>query len=144
MGGERSCRCVSESEFVNSPLLLFVAVGAGGAIGAWLRWGVGLLLNPVFVVLPLGTLLVNLVGGGLMGAVLGFVQSGGALSPVAKGLITTGLLGGLTTFSAFSAEGLNLLHRAAWGWLLVHTLAHVAGALLMAWAGHALVMAWRA
>ena len=124
-------------------LAAFVAIGAGAAVGAWLRWGLGLLLNPLFVAVPLGTLAANLVGGGLMGAVLAFIQGGATLSPAPKLLLTTGLLGGLTTFSTFSAEGLHLLQRGEWGWLAAHTLLHVAGSLAMAWAGYTLIMSLR-
>lgn len=123
--------------------LAFVAVGTGAAFGAWLRWGLGLLMNPWFAPLPLGTLVANLVGGGLMGCVLGLVQSFPALSPALKLFMTTGLLGGLTTFSTFSAEGLLLVQRGEWGWLALHTTAHVAGSLLMAWAGYSTFMALR-
>lgn len=93
--------------------------------------------------LPLGTLVANLVGGGLMGMVLALVQGGAVLSPTLKLFLTTGLLGGLTTFSTFSAEGLHLLQRGEWGWFFVHAFAHVAGALLMAWAGYSLLAALR-
>ncbi|HEY0663845.1 MAG TPA: fluoride ion transporter CrcB, partial [Thiobacillaceae bacterium] len=41
----------------------FLAIGLGAAIGAWLRWGLGLWLNPVFPAMPLGTLAANLIGG---------------------------------------------------------------------------------
>src|SRR5690554_5134365 len=124
-------------------LAAFMAVGVGAAVGAWLRWGLGLLLNSLFVSVPLGTLTANLIGGGLMGAVLAFIQGGATLSPTLKLLLTTGLLGGLTTFSTFSAEGLHLMQRDEWGWLAVHTVAHVAGSLAMAWAGYTLVMSLR-
>lgn len=123
-------------------LAAFAAVGCGAAVGAWLRWGLGLLLNPLVAGLPLGTLAANLIGGGLMGAVLALIQ-GGTLGPTFKLLLTTGLLGGLTTFSTFSAEGLHLMQRGEWGWLALHTLAHVAGSLAMAWAGYALITGWR-
>lgn len=123
--------------------LAFVSVGVGAALGAWLRWGLGLLLNPVFPTLPLGTLAANLLGGLLMGGVLAFIQANPGLSPALKLMLTTGFLGGLTTFSTFSAEGLHLVQREAWGWLILHTSGHVAGALCMAWAGFALVNAWR-
>src|SRR5690606_11015497 len=85
-------------------LMAFFAVGLGAALGAWLRWGLGLLLNPLFATLPLGTLVANLAGGGLMGLALAFIQSGAPLAPALKLFLTTGLLGGLTTFSTFSAE----------------------------------------
>ena len=121
----------------------FVAVGAGAALGAWLRWGLGLWLNPLFVFVPLGTLAANLFGGLLMGGVLAWVHAVPALSPVVKLALTTGLLGGLTTFSTFSAEGLHLLQRGEWGWLALHAFAHVAGCLFMAWAGFTVFNALR-
>ncbi len=121
----------------------FVAVGIGAALGAWLRWGLGLLLNPVFVWVPLGTLVANLGGGFTMGWVLGLIQAVPDMPPAVKLLLTTGLLGGLTTFSTFSAEGLHLLQRGEWGWLVAHTLAHVLGSLFMAWLGYAVFSAWR-
>ena len=121
----------------------FLAVGCGAAIGAWLRWGLGLLMNPWFASVPLGTLAANLIGGALMGAVLALVQTLPTLSAAAKLFLTTGLLGGLTTFSTFSAEGLHLMQRGEWGWLAVHTVAHVAGSLAMVWAGYTLVMSLR-
>ncbi len=121
----------------------FVAVGAGAAIGAWLRWGLGLWLNPLVLAVPLGTLAANLVGGFVMGVVLGFIQAVHTMAPALKLFLTTGLLGGLTTFSSFSAEGLHLVQRGEWGWLALHTVAHVAGSLLMAWAGFAAFNAWR-
>lgn len=121
----------------------FIAVGAGAAIGAWLRWGLGLALNPYFLMVPLGTLVANLLGGLLMGMVVGLIQVLPTLAPPLKLLLTTGLLGGLTTFSTFSAEGLHLVQRGEWGWLAVHTVAHVVGALVMAAAGYAVFNAWR-
>ncbi|HRP97232.1 MAG TPA: fluoride efflux transporter CrcB [Rhodocyclaceae bacterium] len=130
---------------MTTPLTLsaFVAVGAGAALGAWLRWGLGLLLNPLFLMVPLGTLAANLVGAFLMGLALGFVHALPALSPTLKLLLMTGFLGGLTTFSTFSAEGLHLIQHREWGWLVVHTAVHVAGSLLFAGAGYAAFNAWR-
>lgn len=122
----------------------FVAIGAGAAVGAWARWGLGLLLNPLFAAIPLGTLAANLLGGFLMGAALAWFQMVPSLSPVVKLMLTTGVLGGLTTFSTFSAEGLHLAQRGAWDWLALHTVVHVAGSLLAAWAGFALVAGSRA
>lgn len=109
----------------------FLAVGIGAAIGAWIRWGLGFFLNPVFVALPLGTLLANLVGGYLMGLAMGVVGTGTSLSPEMRLFITTGFLGGLTTFSAFSAEAVHLLTRGEYGWVSAHVLSHVIGTLLM-------------
>ena len=117
----------------------FVAIGVGASLGAWLRWGLGVMFNPLLPSLPLGTLVANLLGGLLMGGALGLIQSQPAISPLLKLMLTTGFLGGLTTFSTFSAEGLHLLQRGAWGWLILHSTAHVVGALLMVWMGYVLM-----
>ena len=103
------------------------AVAGGAAVGALARWGAGLWLNPVWGGFPLGTLLVNCVGGGLIGvAMVWFSRSPDELMRL---LLVTGLLGGFTTFSAFSAESLGLLQRGAWALALLHSAAHLLGAL---------------
>jgi fluoride exporter len=112
-----------------------LAVGGGAAAGAWLRWGLGIVLNPVFPTLPLGTLAANLVGGYLIGIALAVMAHFETLPPEARLLITTGFLGGLTTFSTFSAEAATLLGRQQWGWSSVLIIAHVAGSILMTFAG---------
>jgi fluoride exporter len=109
----------------------FFAVGIGAAIGAWGRWWLSLALNALFPFLPLGTLVANLVGGYLMGISMGLVALGGLLSPELRLLITTGFLGGLTTFSTFSAESVTLFSRGEYGWASLHLLGHVIGSLLM-------------
>ena len=110
----------------------FAAIGAGAAIGAWLRWLLGLLLNTAMPALPLGTLAANLIGGYLMGLVLGLFMTGDhGLTPEMRLFVTTGFLGGLTTFSTFSAEAVTLLSRGEYGWASLHMLSHVAGSLLM-------------
>lgn len=113
----------------------FVAVGSGAAAGAWLRWWLGIALNPVFPTLPLGTLAANLIGGYLMGLAMGFMGHFEALSPELRLLIATGFLGGLTTFSTFSAETVTLLVRQQYGWALAIAGAHLAGSLLATLAG---------
>lgn len=108
-----------------------IAVGAGAALGAWLRWWLGALLNPLLPALPLGTLAANIVGGYLVGvAVELFVHHGGVPAEL-RLFIITGFLGGLTTFSTFSAEAVTLLARAQYGWALAHILGHLAGSLVM-------------
>ena len=116
-----------------------LAVGGGAALGAWLRWWLGLALNPVFPTLPLGTLAANLIGGGLIGMALALLSHFEALAPELRLLITTGFLGGLTTFSTFSAEATTLLARQQLGWGAALILAHVAGSILMTFAGIALM-----
>jgi CrcB protein len=109
----------------------FFAVGIGAAIGAWGRWGLSLMLNALFPFLPLGTLVANLVGGYLMGISMGLVALGGLLNPELRLLVTTGFLGGLTTFSTFSAESVTLFSRGEYAWASLHLLGHVLGSLLM-------------
>ncbi len=119
-----------------------LAVACGAAIGALLRWGAGLWLNTPGSALPLGTLLVNCVGGVLIGAALvGFERMPNDLLRL---LLVTGFLGGLTTFSAFSAESLLLLQRGQFGGALLHTGAHLLGALGCAMLGHKLAQLWLA
>lgn len=118
-----------------------IAVGAGAAIGAWLRWGLGLALNPVFPTLPLGTLAANLAGGLLMGFAMELITRHAILSPELQLLATTGFLGGLTTFSTFSGEISTLLMRGEWYWALVGIAAHVVGSLVLTIAGMLLMRA---
>ena len=113
----------------------FLAVGVGAAAGAWLRWWLGALLNPVFPTLPLGTLGANLLGGYLMGLALAVISHFEALSPEARLLMTTGFLGGLTTFSTFSAEVTTLLARQQAGWAAALISAHVVGSVALTFAG---------
>lgn len=120
---------------MNFPGLL--AVGAGAALGAWLRWWLGIVLNPVFPTLPLGTLAANLVGGYLIGIALAVLTHFEALPPEMRLLVVTGFLGGLTTFSTFSAEAVTLLGRAQYGWTAVLILVHVVGSIAMTFAGAA-------
>ncbi len=118
------------------PWSTMLAVALGSAIGGVLRWAAGLWLNPVWLVFPLGTLLVNCAGGFLIGlALMGFEHWPAALP---RAFVITGFLGGLTTFSAFSGESLQLLQRGQVPMALLHTAAHVIGALACAAAGFAL------
>jgi CrcB protein len=108
-----------------------LSVGAGAAIGAWLRWWLGVVLNPLFPTVPLGTLTANLVGGLLMGVAMELLTRHAWVSPEVRLLITTGFLGGLTTFSTFSAEIVTLLLRKEYLWGAIAIAGHVAGSLAM-------------
>lgn len=118
-----------------------IAVGGGAAVGAWIRWGLGIALNPLFPTLPLGTVAANLVGGLLMGFAMEVVTRHAMLSPELRLFATTGFLGGLTTFSTFSAEMTTLVTRGEWFWACIGVIVHVAGSLVMTMLG---VLAMRA
>lgn len=119
-----------------------LAVMAGAALGALVRWQLGLWLNARHAHLPLGTLAVNVVGGLLIGmALVGLARDDQQLWRL---LLVTGFLGGLTTFSAFSAESLLLLQRGQAGWALAHAALHVLGALGAAALGAWLARQWLA
>lgn len=113
------------------------AIFVGAGLGALLRWGLGLALNPIFPALPLGTLAANVLGGLLMGGALGVFAQFESLSPAVRLAITTGFLGGLTTFSTYSAETVTLLLRAEYRWASIHIVTHVAASLLATLAGMA-------
>jgi CrcB protein len=115
-----------------------VAVGAGAAAGAWLRWGLSAWLNPVFPTVPLGTLAANLGGGLMMGIAMSILGHYEALAPEVRLLVTTGFLGGLTTFSTFSGEATTLLARGQYAWTAAIIGLHVVGSIAMTVAGIAL------
>ncbi len=117
------------------------AVGAGAALGAWLRWALGAWLNPFLPALPLGTLAANLVGGYLVGIAVAYFADHASLAPEVRLFVITGFLGGLTTFSTFSAEAVALLLRQQYGWWAAHAAAHLAGSIAMTLAG---IASWNA
>ncbi|HEY8605546.1 MAG TPA: fluoride efflux transporter CrcB [Noviherbaspirillum sp.] len=115
----------------------WLAVGLGAAIGAWLRWGLGLWLNAGHPALPFGTLAANLGGGFLAGFAFAFFSASSALPPEWRLFVITGLLGGLTTFSTFSTEAMTLLERGDFPWALAHAAFHLAGSIALCIAGAA-------
>ena len=112
-----------------------LAIGGGAVLGAWLRYGLGLWLNPMFVAVPMGTLAANLIGGYLVGAAVMVFHLNAEMPPEAKLFFITGFLGALTTFSTFSAEVLGLLQQQRLALALGLCALHVAGSLCMTWAG---------
>ncbi len=112
-----------------------LAVGVGAALGAWLRWGLGLLMNPLLAEVPLGTLAANLLGGYLVGLAVALFTQHPGLAPEARLFLITGFLGGLTTFSTFSAEAVHLITRGEYGWAAGHMGLHLAGSLAMTMLG---------
>lgn len=112
--------------------VLFICIGA--SVGALSRWGLGLWLSPGGLI-PWGTLAANLIGGYLIGVCIAAFQSMPQLDPVWRLLLVTGFLGGLTTFSTFSAEVVTYLLEERYGLAAGVALLHVAGSLLMTIAG---------
>lgn len=108
----------------------FISVGFGAALGAWLRWWLGALFNPVFPTLPLGTLAANLLGGYLVGVAVAFFSQS-SLPPEVRLFVVTGFLGGLTTFSTFSAEVVTLFSRAEYLWGSIEAGVHLFGSFAM-------------
>jgi CrcB protein len=121
-----------------------VAISAGAALGALLRWLLGLWLNNLFPAVPPGTLAANLVGGYLIGAALAMFATSPLLAPEWRLFVVTGFLGGLTTFSAFSAEVAVLLQQGRIGLAGVAIGIHVAGSVGMTLLGMASVVWLRA
>ena len=113
------------------PVLALVAIGVGAALGAWLRWWLGLRLNPLFAHLPLGTLAANLAGGYLIGVAVAFFATRTGLPAELRLFVVTGFLGGLTTFSTFSAEVVHLIETARYAWAAGAAAVHVLGSLAM-------------
>lgn len=113
----------------------FLYIGFAAAIGAWSRWGIGILLNTLHPVFPIGTLTVNLLGGFLIGVSMGAFEFYSDLSPDLKLVINIGFLGGLTTFSALTAEIFQLLQKNELVASLTLIALHVVGSVLMAYLG---------
>jgi CrcB protein len=109
----------------------FIAVGTGAAVGAWMRWGLSTWLNPSRSPIPLGTLAANLIGGYVIGIMLGWISYRPGIAPEWRLFLVTGLLGGLTTFSTFSAEIVQHLTRQQYGTAVLGVVAHLFGSLLL-------------
>ncbi len=120
----------------------FLAVGVGAALGAWLRWMLSTWFNPGTPGLPLGTLAANLVGGYLVGLAVAYFAANSTLAPEWRLLCITGFLGGLTTFSTFSAESVQMLMADQYGAAFLHTGAHLLGSLAFTFLGFWTYRTW--
>ncbi|QVQ27442.1 fluoride efflux transporter CrcB [Achromobacter deleyi] len=113
--------------------LNFLAVGLGAILGAWTRWLVSLWLNVESW--PWGTFVVNLAGGYLVGLVLALVAGHPEWPAWVRLGAITGFMGGLTTFSTFSAETVGMLERGAYASALGYAGFSLAGSLVLTVAG---------
>ena len=121
------------------------AVIIGGSVGCTLRWLLSTRFNSLFPNLPPGTLVVNLLAGLIIGAALAYFLRQPHLDPFWKLMITTGLCGGLSTFSTFSVEIFALLQTGNYIWALTSVLVHVIGSLIMTALGFFIIttlLAW--
>lgn len=118
-----------------------LSISAGASIGALIRWYLAGRFNPFHPHLPPGTLAANLIGGYLIGVAIAVFASLPDLSPQWRLFVVTGFLGGLTTFSTFSAEVVIQLQQGRPGWALATAFLHLAGSLALTALGIATV-AW--
>jgi CrcB protein len=117
-----------------------VAIASGAGIGALLRWFLGLKLNSIYPAIPLGTLSANLLGGYLIGIAITFFATNASLPTEWRLFIITGFLGGLTTFSTFSAEIVTSIQEGRLSHAALGVLVHVGGSLIMTFLGIASLM----
>ena len=111
------------------------AISLGASLGAILRWVLGLLLDSWSVAMSVGTIASNLIGGFLIGIAIAFFSGHPDLTPQWRLLIITGFLGGLTTFSSFSAEVTRMIQEGQLGIALSTVSIHVIGSVLMTFLG---------
>ena len=112
-----------------------IVVGLGGAAGAILRWQIGVFMSYLMVPAFWGTLMVNVVGSFLVGLLLMWFQEKLPISDVLRTGILVGLLGGFTTYSAFSMETVNMMMAGLYGRAGVYVAGMVAVCLMGTWAG---------
>lgn len=114
-------------------------ISGGAVLGACLRWGLGLLLNPWFSAFSFGTLIANYLGSLIIGVLFAIFWSFPSLSSEWKLFLVTGFLGSLTTFSAFSIEVVENLLNGKFSVGIGLIAAHVIGSLLFTLLGLLLV-----
>jgi CrcB protein len=110
-------------------------ISLGATLGALFRWVLGLKLNSLFLTMPPGTLVANLIGSYIIGLAIAYFSQAPGIAPEWRLLIVTGFCGGLTTFSTFSAEVVILFQEGRLAWALGTISAHVIGSLVMTIAG---------
>jgi CrcB protein len=115
--------------------LSILAIFFGAGLGALLRAGFNVLTIGLASIIPMGTLLSNMVGGYLVGLAVAFFGNNPQLSPEWRLLVVTGFLGGLTTFSSFSAEVVGFIQRGEFTWALGTAMLHLVGSLILTFLG---------
>jgi fluoride exporter len=115
--------------------LSLLAIFCGAGLGALLRAGFNLATVSIVSTLPLGTFISNMVGGYMVGIAVAFFGNNPSLSPEWRLFVITGFLGGLTTFSSFSAEVVGFMQRGEVTWALGTALLHLGGSLVLTFLG---------
>jgi len=116
-------------------MIAVIAISVGASLGALLRWGLGLWLTTPGSLLPWGTLAANLLGGYFVGVFVAVFQAMPQIDPAWRLLLITGLMGGLTTFSSFSAEVVTMLTQERYVLALGTASLHLLGSLVLTLAG---------
>ena len=119
--------------------LSILAVGIGGALGSLFRWFLGIRLNGLFPGMPLGTFAANVIAGYVIGVAVAWFARVPQIAPEWRLFVITGLMGGLSTFSTFSAEVVQRLQDGRLGWAAGEIVIHVAASLIMTILGIATV-----
>jgi fluoride exporter len=119
--------------------LSILAVGIGGALGSLARWLLGLRLNSLFPDMPMGTLAANLIAGYVIGVAIALFTKIPEIPAEWRLFVVTGCMGGLSTFSTFSAEVVTQLQQGRLGWAAMEIAVHVSGSLIMTTLGIATV-----
>lgn len=120
-----------------------IAIFVGAGLGALLRWWLGMMLNGYFPSIPPGTLAANLIGGYIIGVAVAFFASFSGFAPEWRLFVITGFCGGLTTFSTFSSEIVDLLQQGRSLSACGAAALHLVGSVLMTFAGIGTVAAYR-
>ena len=112
-----------------------LAISVGAAVGAVLRWALGLQFNGLFPDIPPGTVLANYIGAYIIGVAIAYFATAPEISSEWQLLIITGFCGGLTTFSTFSAEIVSLLQQGRAATAGGAVAVHVIGSVVMTFLG---------
>ncbi len=113
-----------------------LAVAAGGAIGASMRWLLaGAIQRTTGSAFPWGTFAVNALGSFLLGFLFVYLIERSTAGELLRLMLTVGLLGAFTTFSTYSLESVRLLEQGAYGFAAANVLGQVIVCLLLTWIG---------
>ena len=115
--------------------MTWMAVFLGGGVGSLLRYGIGLLLNSSGRTIPMGTLFVNVLGCFLLGYFVSHEAFTHRLTQSVRLGVSTGILGGFTTFSTFGVESVRLYQNGQLGYGTLYVAVSLLGGLIAAFIG---------